>query len=206
MIATARQTADIAPVDARLLPRFRVLTIEGVRRAFKLEPIYWSALATLAARRGRTLAAEVVERLRYAPTGMNHSAFLRASIAGDLYDLWQAQQARSASVGWADVVDAIAEPAFAATLGGRLTAINGPMRALLRSRGLAFDSDPADVTLDLAPGAVTMLSARRAGAVVCNAGFRLDGRQVSCRVRVVPSKPAPGEGGEALLIGFSAPA
>jgi predicted DNA-binding ribbon-helix-helix protein len=206
MIATARQIADIAPVDSRLLPRFRVLTIEGVRHAFKLEPIYWSALSALAARRRRTLAAEIVERLRFAPTGMNHSAFLRASVAGDIFDLWQEQQARRTPVGWTDVVDAIAEPAFAATLGGRLMAINSPMRALLHSRGVAADREPADMTLDLAPGAAAMLNgARRNGPVVCNAAFRLDGLQVSFRVRIVPSNPS-GSGGDRLLIGFSAPA
>jgi predicted DNA-binding ribbon-helix-helix protein len=205
MIATAYRNAQLAPVDDRLLPRFRVLTLDGVRRAFKLEPIYWSALGVLASRRRRTLAEEVLERLKYAPPGANLSAFLRASIAGDLYDLFQAQQARPPEVGWAEVVDAIAEPAFAATLGGRLSAMNLPMRALLRSRGLACE-DPSDVTLDLAPGAVALLRASgRAGPVVCNAGFRLDGRRVSCRVRIVPSTPGASNGAECPLIGFSAP-
>lgn len=197
---------DPAPVDARLLPRFRVVTIDGVRRAFKLEPVYWSALSILAARRRRTLAAEMVERLKSAPPGANHSAFLRASVAGELYDLWQAQQARSSALGWTGVVDAIAEPAFAATLGGRLVAMNGPMRALLRSRGLGCDEDPSDVAFELAPGALALLKdPRREGPVICSAGFRLEGRRVGCRVRVVPSRTGPGDGFDCLLIGFSAP-
>jgi predicted DNA-binding ribbon-helix-helix protein len=206
MSVAAERTVDTPSVDARLLPRFRVLTIEGVRRAFKLEPVYWSALSVLAARRRRTLAAEVVERLKSAPPGTNQSAFLRASVAGDLYDSWQVQQARTSTVGWANVVDAIAEPAFAATVGGRLTAINPPMLALLRARGLPFKGDASDISLELAPGALTLLNnGRRAEPVVCSAGFRIAGHRVSCRVRVVPSRSGPADSGGSLLIGFSAP-
>ena len=206
MSAAVDRTFDLAPADVRLLPHFRVLRVEGVRRAFKLEPVFWSALALFAARRRRTLAAEVVERLKTAPAESNHSAFLRASVAGDLFDLWQAQQARPTAPGWAGVVDAIAEPAFAAMLGGHLTAINPAMRALLRARGLPCDGDATDVAFEPAPGAVALLHASgRTAPIICNAGFRVAGQRVGCRVRVVPSRPGPGDGLDCLLIGFSAP-
>jgi predicted DNA-binding ribbon-helix-helix protein len=204
---SAAAEADIAQpaAEARLVPRFRVLVIDGVRRAFKLEPVYWSALSLLAARRRRTLTADVVERLRSAPPGTNHSAFLRASIAGELYDACQTQQARPSSLSWAAIVDAIAEPAFAATLGGRLTAINPRMRALLKSRGLGCEADPGDVALELAPSALALLkNSQRTEAVVCSAHFRRGGERVTWRVRVVPARTGTGEGVGCLLLGFSA--
>lgn len=204
--AALRRTLAPPAADARLTPRFRVLVIDGARRAFKLEPIYWSALSLLAARRRRTLAAEVVDRLSSAPPGTNHSAFLRASVVGDLYDVCQTQQSIPSSHGWGGIVDAIAEPAFAATLGGRLTAMNSRMRALLLSRGLDCQGDPADVALELAPGALTLLhDSRRTEAVVCSAFFRRKAERVACRVRVVPSRTRTEEGVDCLLLGFCAP-
>jgi predicted DNA-binding ribbon-helix-helix protein len=206
MSAASERSCDEPSADARLLPRFRVLIIDGARRAFKLEPVYWSALSAIAARRRRTLAAEVVERLKSAPPRMNHSAFLRASVAGDLYDMSEAQQARPSVVGWSNVIEAIAEPAFVAMRAGRLTALNAPMRALLRARGLALEADPTDVSLEIAPGALTLLNrSQRSEPVVCNAGFRKSGHRVSCRVRLVPSRVGAEGGVDCVFIGFSAP-
>ena len=207
MIAAARR--DVAPpaADARLAPRFRVLVIDGVRRAFKLEPVYWSALSLLATRRRRTQSAEAAERLRSAPPGVNHSAFLRASIVSDLYDACQAHQATPSWQSWAAIVDAIAEPAFAATPGGRLTAINARMRALLGSRGLGWAGDQADVALELAPGALALLNdSQRMEAVVCSAQFRRGAERVTCRVRLVPARAGNSDVVDGLLLGFSAPA
>jgi predicted DNA-binding ribbon-helix-helix protein len=206
MSAAARQHLAQPASEARLAPRFRVLVIDGVRRAFKLEPVYWSALSLLAARRRRTLSAEVVERLRSAPPAGNQSAFLRASIVGDLYDTCQTQQAIPSWLGWAGIVDAIAEPAFAATPGGRLTAINPRMRALLQSRGLGCEADPGDVALELAPDVLTLLNhSQRTEAVICSAGFRRGAERVISRVRIVPTRAATGQGVDCLLLGFSAP-
>ncbi len=43
--------------DERLALKFRVLSIEGKRRAFRLEAIFWSALEFIAARRRRSATA-----------------------------------------------------------------------------------------------------------------------------------------------------
>jgi predicted DNA-binding ribbon-helix-helix protein len=189
--------------DARLAPRFRTLTIGGVRRAFRLEGAFWAAIAAIAERNRRTLAAEIGARLAGAPDEANHSGVLRAGVASDLLDLWETAEASAAKPQWARVVQAIPSPAFAATGSGRMLALNEAMRGLLAKRGLpdtALSKAPA-VAVELAAGAIFQANrASREAPVVCNAVFRAGEARAVARVRIVLADA--GQDQARLIIGF----
>src|SRR5579863_10398245 len=117
--------------DDRLAPRFRVVSIAGERRGFRLEQVFWSALAAIATRNRRSLAGEISATLRRTPGNLNASAMLRASLTADLFDLWDMAEGRAVRPAWGKVLAALPTPAFAATRAQAVAALNEPMRALL---------------------------------------------------------------------------
>jgi predicted DNA-binding ribbon-helix-helix protein len=203
MSAAAHRLPDAAPCDSRLAPRFRVLSIAGARRAFRLEAVFWSALAAIAALNRRPLAAEIAARLTDAPDAANHSALLRAGAVADLLELWETARAHAAKPMWTKVLAAMPGPAFAATGSGRLVALNAPMRGLLERHGLA-PAPLAQASVELAAGALGQLSkAHLDQPVVCNAVFRAERSRAACRVRIVLAEP--GQTDSRLIIGFPEP-
>jgi predicted DNA-binding ribbon-helix-helix protein len=189
--------------DPRLSPRFRTLTIGGVRRAFRLEGAFWSALGAIAARNRRTLASEIAVRLAGAPDEANHSGRLRAGAAADLLDLWETAEANTVKPQWARVVQAIPSPAFAATGSGRVLALNAGMRGLLARRGLPDGAlaKASGIAVELAAGAIFQANrASREAPVVCNAVFRAGEARALAKVRIVLADA--GQEPARLIIGF----
>lgn len=206
MSAVVERLAEPAPCDGELAPQFRVFAIDGARRGFRLEAVFWTALTALAALKRRPLAAEIAARLKDAPEAANHSGLLRAGAVADLLELWETARAQSATPVWTKVIAAMPGPAFASTGTGLLTALNAPMRSLLERRGLA----PAaldrqlNASVELAAGALAQLGkAHLDGPVVCNAVFRAEGSRAVCRVRVVLAEP--GRTDTRLILGFPEP-
>jgi predicted DNA-binding ribbon-helix-helix protein len=173
--------------DVRLSPRFRVFPIGGERRGFRLEQVFWNALAAIAERNRRDLAGEIAATLRRAPAELNASATLRASAVADLMDLWELAEAKAARPSWGKVIKALPYPAFAATRSLTLAALNDSMRVYLERRGLHAPVGPGrSATVELADGAIVqLLKAEPDGYVICNAVFRSGQHRALSRVRVV---------------------
>jgi predicted DNA-binding ribbon-helix-helix protein len=197
------RSAAEPPNPERLAPRFRVVSIAGERRAFRLEQVFWTALAAIARRNRRDLAGEIAASLRRAPANLNASAMLRASVTADLLDLWELAEARAVRPAWGRVIAALPTPAFAATPSQAVAALNEPMRAVLERRGLPLSASGPESTLgvELAAGAVTqLLRSDRGDFLVCNAVFRSGPHRASCRTRVVQADDGRAE--RRLILGF----
>jgi predicted DNA-binding ribbon-helix-helix protein len=182
--------AEPAAPDERLALKFRVLSIEGKRRAFRLEAVFWSALEFIAGRRRRSLPAQVAAILRDAGDEANAAAAVRARVASDLMDLQATDAARAVSPSWEKVLKAVPHPAFALARNQAVVALNEPMWALLESRGLPRAADEAApgerLSVELSAGALARPRAVDPGEVVlCTAIFRAAGRAANCRVRIV---------------------
>lgn len=192
-----------SPDDDRLAQRFRVVSISGERRGFRLEQVFWTALAAIAMRNRRSVAGEIAATLRRSPGNLNSSAMLRASLAADLLDLWDLAEARSARPAWGKVLAALPTPAFAATRSQAVAGLNEPMRVLLEQRGLPRSAcgPESPLSVELAAGAVAQLmKAERGDFLVCSAVFRSGAHRATCRTRVVQADDD--KAGHRLILGF----
>jgi predicted DNA-binding ribbon-helix-helix protein len=191
-------------VDPRLQPQFKVLTLGKDRRAFRLESVFWAALAAIGQRNGRSLAREVEVTLERQAEPLNHSAYLRASVASDLLDLWNVSAARARKADWANVLAAAPTGAFAMTRSRRILEVNDALAAFLRARDLhvAPGRDVGE-QLFIEMGSLAQNGRPkedRQAFVTCQAVFRVGGRRTACRVRLVQAGDEKSE--QTLQIGF----
>lgn len=196
MSVTSRPQPDAPELEHEATPfepQFRVLVIDGHRKAFRLEAAFWSALELFAGRANRTLAAEVEARLAQNPPELNHSSVLRASLARDLLEGWREAEARLAQPQCNALVAAIPLAAFAVSARSRLTSVNAALLAQLQrlSPGSGPPLDTVGGALQLGvevpPSAFAELAhdpTRR--FIICQAVFRTETRRFACRVRLVP--------------------
>jgi predicted DNA-binding ribbon-helix-helix protein len=201
---------DLTPeVDPRLQPQFKVLTLGRERRAFRLESVFWTALTAIGQRNGRSLAREVEVTLGRQAESLNHSAYLRASVASDLFDLWSVSAARARKADWANVLAAAPAGAFAMTRSRRILDVNEALVTFLRSRDLyvTAGTDVGDELFiemgSLAQNGLAQNGLRkedRQPFVTCQAVFRCAGRRTACRVRLVQAGDEKSE--QVLMIGF----
>jgi predicted DNA-binding ribbon-helix-helix protein len=191
------QSTELAHEAAAAEPMFRVLVVDGRRKAFRLEASFWSALELFAARADRSLAAEVEARLMESSPELNQSSALRASLARDLLDGWRQAEARLAQPQCGALVAAIPTAAFAVSVRSRLLSVNAPLLAHLQrlspDRGLRLDTLDGALQLgvEIPPSAFAEFAhdpARR--FVACQAVFRTDARRIPCRIRLVPVEGA----------------
>ena len=211
MSATGRpQLNALEPEAAASEPQFRVLVIDGRRKAFRLEAAFWSALEMFAGRANRTLAGEAEARLAEIPPDLNQSSALRASLASDLLDGWRDAEAKLARPQGAALVAAIPTAAFAVTARSRLTSVNAPLLSHLQrlspGRGAPVDTlgGALRLSVEIPPSAFAELAhdpARR--FVTCQAEFRTAARRMLCRVRLVPFDGA--DLSARLFLGFVEP-
>jgi predicted DNA-binding ribbon-helix-helix protein len=200
----------LAPEEARSRLHFRVLTIDGARKAFRLEMIYWEALELLAARNGRTVAAEAQARLAHAPANLNLASALRTSLTSDLLDGLREREAEAARFDWSAVVAALPTPAFLVSRRSVLLTVNAPLlSALQQMRG------PSGVPLDTVEGAMRLsveippsaLVALGGSAgrkfVLCTASFAAQGQRIACHARLLPADA--GGSDSANLLGLLEP-
>jgi predicted DNA-binding ribbon-helix-helix protein len=172
---------------------FRVLSIGGARKGFRLEMIYWQALDVLAARNGRNLAAEVQARLAGAPEGVNHSSVLRASIAADLMGAWKQAEAEALRPDWSAMIAALPSPAFLVSRRSVLLAVNEPLLSMLQSLrsepGLPWNTIQGALTLSVQvpPAGGAELASGHRRFVICTVVFSGGGGQrIACPARLIP--------------------
>lgn len=113
--------------------RFRLLTIAGRRRAFKLEPAFWRALEQMARQREERLPTLVAQLV--GDGAGNATARLRVAAVE-----WYAQQSQASRVQkqkglWQRVIDLMSEPAFIIDQSKQILLFNGAMRALVVDSG-----------------------------------------------------------------------
>jgi len=176
---------------------FRVLSIGGARKAFRLEMIYWRAIEVMAERNGRSVAAEVEARLGKAAEHPNQSSLLRANLTSDLFEAWREAEAQLARPDWSAMVAALPTPAFLASRRSVLLAVNEPLLAMLQSLrsepGTPFDTlqGAADLRVQVPDSVAAEL---RAGAerkfVVCNVTFTGQSQRIVCRARMIAAQGA----------------
>ena len=197
----------LAEEEGRNRLHFRVLSIEGARKAFRLEMIYWEALSVLAAHNGRSVAAEVQARLLNAPSDLNQSSLLRASVTSDLLGGWKDAESRALKPDWSAMIAALPAPAFLASRRSVLLAVNEPLLSVLQGLrsepGVPLNSleGALDLSVQLPPSAVSQLapgSSRK--FVISTASFAAHGQKIACRVRLTPVQGAQLEA--ANLLGF----
>jgi predicted DNA-binding ribbon-helix-helix protein len=174
-------------------PQFRVLVIDGHRKAFRLEAAFWAGLELFAERSGRNLAGEVEARLADSPPELNHSSALRASLARDLLDGWREAEAKLAQPQCAALVAAIPSAAFAVTARSRLTSVNaallGHLQRLSPACGAPVDTVDGALQLSVeipASAFIELAHDPQRRFVTCQAVFRAQARRLACRVRLVP--------------------
>lgn len=186
---------------------FRVLSLDGARKAFRLEMIYWEALAVLAAHNGRTVPAEVQARLANAPGDLNQSSVLRAGITADLLSGWKAAEARAARPDWSAMIAALPAPAFLASRKSVLLAVNEPLLSVLQGLrhepGVPLNTleGALQLSVQLPPSAVAELGpASNRKFVISTATFAANGQRIACRVRLTAAQGTQLEA--AYLLGF----
>jgi len=186
---------------------FRVLSIDGARKAFRLEMIYWEALSVLAAHNGRTVAGEVQARLSNAPADLNQSSLLRASITADLLSGWKDAEGRAVRPDWSAMIAAVPAPAFLVSRRSVLLAVNEPLLSVLQGLrsepGVPLNSleGALELSVQLPPSAVAQLGAgSNRKFVISTATFTGHGQRIACRVRLTPIQGAQLEA--ANLLGF----
>jgi predicted DNA-binding ribbon-helix-helix protein len=192
------QAFETACADTRLEPQFRVVSIGGERKAFRLEAIYWTVMDMIARRNRRTLSAEIAATLARIGGRANQSAHLRARCAADLLDLLELAEARSATPSWRAVIDGMPQPAFVMTRGLRVLQANAAMRRLLEERGLALDGAASPIMLEAPPALAERVRSETGAVGVCNAVLRDGVRRCVLRTRIVSAGATPGS----LLLGF----
>jgi predicted DNA-binding ribbon-helix-helix protein len=183
-------------VHARL--HFRTVTIDGARKGFRLEMIYWEALEMLAARNGRTLAAEVQARLAGAPD-LNQASVLRASLAADLLAGWRESEAQAARPDWSAMIAALPAPAFLINRRSVLLAVNEPLLSVLQglrgAAGVPLDTVPGALGLrvETPPSAAAeLLRPNGPKFVHCTVSFVAQSQRIPCHARLIPANgPTP---------------
>jgi len=201
----ALQADGLGPEDARNRLHFRVLTIGGARKGFRLEVVYWEALELLAERNGRGVAAEVQARLAGAPESLNQSSVLRASLTADLMDGWRDSEARAAHPDWSAMIAALPVPAFLASRRSVLLAVNTPLLTVLQglrsAAGVPLDTveGALNLSVEVPPSAAAELG-RPAGRkfVLCTVSFAAQGQRIACHARLVPALGARPEAAKLL--------
>lgn len=176
---------------------FRALAMEGGRKAFRLEMIYWQALEVLAAQNGRNLAGEVQARLAHTSDQLNQSSALRASVAADLFEFWKKSEAEALRPDWSAMIAALPQPSFLVSRRSVLLAVNEPLLSVLQG----VRPDPGTPPLNTVPGALSLrvevppsvvaelATGRR--FVICTVRFIAPGRQpIACRTRIIPVRGA----------------
>lgn len=208
-MATADGLAQAATSeeDGRNRLHFRVLSIDGARRAFRLEMIYWDALGVLAAHNGRTVAGEVQARLLNAPSDLNQSSLLRASVTADLLGAWTEAESRAVKPDWSAMIAALPAPAFLVSRRSVLLAVNEPLLTALQGLraepGVPLNSIEGALSLkvQLPPSAIAQLApGQNRKFVICTASFSAHGQRIACHVRLTPVQGAQLEA--AHLLGF----
>jgi len=127
------KVGEKASPNSVLEPRFRLLTIAGRRRAFKLEPVFWRALEQMARQREERLPTLVAQLI--GDEAGNATARLRVAAVE-----WYAQQAHANRLQnlkglWQRVIDLMIEPAFIIDQSKQILFFNGAMRALVAISG-----------------------------------------------------------------------
>lgn len=114
-------------------PRLRLLTIDGRRRAFKLEIQFWQALEHMARARRERLST-LVDHLLADERG-NATARLRVAAIEWFMGEGRAGQSQDLKSRWQRIIDLIIEPAFIINQHKQILLFNGPMRAFAASAG-----------------------------------------------------------------------
>jgi len=188
---------DIAKVDPRLEQQFRVVSIDGERKAFRLEAVFWTVMRLVARRNKRSLPAEMAAALGRLGHGSNQSAHLRARYAADLLDLLELAEANAVRPDWAGVVEAMPQPALVMTRTLRVLQVNAPMRSLLAARGVPLKTDGLPM-VDVPPAIAERLGEELGASAGCNAIFRDGAGRCVVRTRFVSASG----GASPLLLGF----
>jgi len=187
---------DVARADPRLEPQFRVVSIAGERKAFRLEAVFWTVMGLVARRNKRSLPAEMAAALGRLGQRSNQSAHLRARYAADLLDLLELAEANVSRPDWAVVVDAMPQPAMVLTRTLKVVQLNPPMRALLGQRGLSLKIG-AQPVVEVPPAIGDRLGSEAGAIGACNAIIRDGAGRCVVRTRFVSAG-----GGGPLLLGF----
>jgi predicted DNA-binding ribbon-helix-helix protein len=170
--------------------------MDGGRKAFRLEMIYWQALEVLAAQNGRSLAGEVQARLAHTSDQLNQSSALRASVAADLFESWKKSEAEALRPDWSAMIAALPEPAFIVSRRSVLLAVNEPLLSVLD--GVHADGAPPlntvpgalSLRVEVPPSVVAELASGRRFAI-CMVRFVAPGRPpIACRARMIPVRGA----------------
>ncbi|HWA62978.1 MAG TPA: ribbon-helix-helix domain-containing protein [Caulobacteraceae bacterium] len=189
---------EAPPSDRRVEPQFKVVSLGGERKAFRLEGVFWTAMETIARLNRRSLPAEIAATLAKAGPGSNQSAYLRARCAADLLDLWSVAEARSAAPAWDRVIDTMPCAAFVASRTGRVLKLNAAMVALLARKDVAA-SNEVPPGLELAAQVAARLKDGDEDTIVCNAVFRQGERRAVVRARLVNAGPDA----RSMVLGFA---
>lgn len=197
MIEPQRLNAEGGGEDSPYRLHFRALPIDGGRKAFRLEMIYWQALEVLAAQNGRNLAGEVQARLAHTSDQLNQSSALRASVAADLFESWKKSEAEALRPDWSAMIAALPQPAFLASRRSVLLAVNEPLLSVLQGvhpdRGAPpLNTVPGALSLrvEVPPSVVAELATGRR-FLICTVRFAAPGRaSIACRARMIPVRGA----------------
>jgi predicted DNA-binding ribbon-helix-helix protein len=197
MSQVAALTDGLAAEDPRNRLHFRVLAIGGARKAFRLEMIYWEALELLAARNGRSIAAEAQARLGGAPENLNQASVLRTSLTADLLDAWKESEARAAHPDWSAMIAALPTPAFLVSRRSVLLSVNAPLLSVLQAvrapNGVPLDTVEGAMNLRIeVPPSVAVELGRSGGRkfVLCTVTFAAQGQRIACHARLLPAQGA----------------
>ncbi|UZF95728.1 ribbon-helix-helix domain-containing protein [Bosea sp. NBC_00550] len=114
-------------------PRLRLLTVQGRRRAFKLEDAFWQALEYIARRRKQRLSAYVAQLI--GNDSGNATARLRVAAIEWFMREAQAEQPAHAKERWQRIIDLMAEPAFVIDRHKQIRLFNSSMRNFVASVG-----------------------------------------------------------------------
>ncbi len=137
----AQDGAARASDDAELV--FRAVSAGGERRGIRLERVFWTALAEVAAARGQSLGLLVGGIAASMPPGGNLASALRVAAARFLRDGLAEAQERSAPKLVFALLQACPTPAFALSADKRIVSYNRPFVAFIQSRFHA--ADPAEM-------------------------------------------------------------
>ena len=179
--------------------KFRVLRLDGSRKAFRLETPFWEALEVIARERGTTLEDEVRAKLDNVPDNANHSSALRVGAIEDMIEFWRLAESRAARLQWAHVLEASPSPAFALTESGRLIYANSALVKAVRGHRLAPDDGPTDIAVEL-PAQALGEALRSGGQVLATALFRSGAFRFSARARLAGH--VDGADANPVVIGF----
>jgi predicted DNA-binding ribbon-helix-helix protein len=125
-------SSDVQPETKQKKPgesRFRILSIDGKRRAFKLEAAFWQALQEMAHAKGERLSL-LISGLLSEAANENASSILRVAAASWLLETVKKQEERSIGARWQRIIDLIEQPAFIINQAKQIVLFNRPMQTL----------------------------------------------------------------------------